>query len=199
MENAEPLKAQLREGTGKGFARRLRAEGMLPGVCYGAGGEATSVTVDPKELLARLTGDYGRNAIFRLEIEGREDAPVVRVNEYQRHPVKRTMVHVDFEVLTPTKQISTSVPLILEGKPRGVANGGVLRQARHALNIVACPADMPTSIKVDVSDLRIGAVRRVKEITAPEGVEVRYDSNFTVAGVFLPRGIKATDDEEEEG
>ncbi|MEO1266916.1 MAG: hypothetical protein AAFX99_02395 [Myxococcota bacterium] len=89
MENAESLKVAVREGLGKGFARRLRQQGMIPGVCYGPNQEPMHVAVDPKELRERLTGKYGVNAIFKLEVDGVDTAPTVRVSQYQKDPVTR--------------------------------------------------------------------------------------------------------------
>lgn len=196
MENAEPLKAQLRTELGKGATGRLRRQGMLPGVVYGGGNAAVSVQVEPRELLARIKGNFGLNAIFKLDIDGYDAAPVVRVNEYQRDPVRRELTHVDFEVLDADKSITVEVPLVLEGRAVGVSDGGLLRQIRRSLKITTTPKHMPENLTVDVTDLKVGMMRRVLEVQVPEGVEVIYDVNFSVATVVLPRGVKASEEEE---
>lgn len=198
MENAEPLKAQLRTELGKGATGRLRRQGMLPGVVYGDGNAAVSVQVEPRELLARIKGNFGLNAIFKLDIDGHDAAPVVRVNEYQRDPVRRELTHVDFEILDADKPITAEVPLVLEGRAAGVASGGVLRQIRRSLKIKTTPKHMPEKLTVDVTDLKIGMMRRVLEVQLPEGVEVIYDVNFSVATVVLPRGVKVAEEDADE-
>jgi large subunit ribosomal protein L25 len=117
MENTQPLKATIRENLGKGPARRLRVAGRLPGVVYGKDFASTNVSVEPKALLNRLRGDYGLNSIFKLEIEGHDASPVVRVINYQRDPVRRSIKHVDFEVLNAESLLTTKVPLKLEAAP----------------------------------------------------------------------------------
>mgnify|MGYP000386231887 CR=1 FL=1 len=196
MENAQPLNVKLRTELGKGANRRLRAQGLLPAVCYGSGSEATALSVDPKELMELLSGDYGFNAVFKLNVENSDMAPVVRVNEYQRDPVRRELTHVDFQILSEDKVVTVTVPLRLTGRPQGTTVGGKLRQIRHSLKIKARPAAIPSELVLDVTELKVNAYSRVTEIPLPEGVEVIYDTNFSVATVFLPRGVKAAEEEE---
>ncbi len=200
MENAEPLKATMRNDSemGKGFARRLRMSGQIPAVCYGAGKPPYHVAVDPKDVVERLTGQFGKNAIFKLNIEGQAQAPVVRVSEYQRDPVKRNILHVDFGIIDPEKPIKITVPLRLEGRPVGVAAGGRLRQVRRELNIIARPSDIPAELVLDVSDVKIGEFVKVSKVAPPDGVKTVYDQDFAVAAVFLPRGMEEDTTEEEE-
>lgn len=196
MENAQPLNVKLRTELGKGANRRLRAQGLLPAVCYGSGSEATALSVDPKELMELLSGDYGFNAVFKLNVENSDMAPVVRVNEYQRDPVRRELTHVDFQILSEDKVVTVTVPLRLTGRPQGTTVGGKLRQIRHSLKIKARPAAIPSELVLDVTELKVNGYSRVTEIPLPEGVEVIYDTNFSVATVFLPRGVKAVEEEE---
>jgi large subunit ribosomal protein L25 len=199
MENTQPLKATIRENLGKGPARRLRVAGRLPGVVYGKDFASTNVSVEPKALLNRLRGDYGLNSIFNLEIEGHDASPVVRVINYQRDPVRRSIKHVDFEVLNAESLLTTKVPLKLEGRPTGVAAGGTLRQIRHTIAITAKPSDIPTNLVANIDELGIGDMIRIADIDPPEGVEIVYNDNFSVATVFIPRGaeVEASEDGED--
>ena len=171
--------------------------GLLPGVVYGNGFESVSIAVEPKPLLQNLRGDYGLNAIFRLEIEGHDQAPVVRVVDYQRDPVRRNLKHVDFEVLSEDKVISVKVPLILNGVPVGVSVGGKLRQIRHEIAITAKGGDIPKNLAADVSELNIGDNLGVSQLDAPEGVSLVFDDNYSIATVFVPRGVVEEDSSEE--
>lgn len=190
MENAEALKVTVREGLGKGFARRLRQSGQIPGVCYGANQEPVHVAVDPKELRERLTGKFGVNAIFKLEIEGQGITPTVRVSQYQKDPVERTLLHADFTIVDPEKPLKVKVPLKLVGRAKGVGEGGRLRQVRRVLNVVAMPSALPAQMTADVTELKIGDILRVEQVEAIDGVEIIYDHNFAVATVFQPRAGK---------
>jgi large subunit ribosomal protein L25 len=200
MENTQPLKATIRENLGKGPARRLRVAGKLPGVVYGKDFASTNVAVEPKALLTLLRGEFGLNSIFKLEIEGVESAPVVRVIKYQRDPIKRNIKHVDFEVLHEEKVLMAKVPLRLEGLAKGIAAGGTLRQIRHTITIKATPGSIPRELVGRIDDLAIGDMLRISDISVPEGVEIYFQDNFSVATVFVPRGIEAEASEEgEEG
>jgi large subunit ribosomal protein L25 len=191
MENTEALKVSTREGSGKGPARQLRMVGQVPGVCYGKSVEPVLVSVDPKELAKRLTGPFGLNALFKLEIEGHEGAPVVRVSQYQRDPVKRTIRHVDFHAIEEGQMVVTRVPLKLEGRPLGVIEGGSLKQIRHDVKVRGPAALIPSEATVDVSGLKIDQTARVSAVQVPEGVEVVFNDDFSVAMVFLSRAARA--------
>jgi large subunit ribosomal protein L25 len=199
MENAEPLKATIRNGAdlGKSGARRLRRTGQIPAVCYGGKADSLSVAVDPGEVVTRLTGTFGKNAIFKLDMDD-GSSQVVRVSDYQRDPVLRTIIHVDFAIIDPNKVLETFVPLVLEGRPAGVAAGGKLRQIRRDLKIRATAGKIPASLSLDVSPLNNGDVIRVSEVIAPEGVKLSYDQNFAVASVSKPREEEAVEEEEVE-
>jgi large subunit ribosomal protein L25 len=188
MENASPLKVDLRTELGKGPARRLRVAGKVPGVCYGKDRAPAHVAFDPKEFVALLTGPYGRNAVFQLDMG--DSTEIVRVSHYQRDPLKRVVTHADFAVLDPELPIVCEVPLKLTGKPVGVAAGGKLRQVTHKVKISVKPADIPVSIDFDVTELDLGAVAKISAVTLPEGVALYSEGDYGVAQVFMPRGTK---------
>lgn len=194
MENAAPLKAAVRTDFGKGPSRRLRQSGQIPAVCYGDN-ESVHLIVDPSELVDRLKGNFGLNAIFKLEVEGGTDK-VVRVVDFQRDPVRREFTHVDFSVIDPEREIEVKVPIVLTGKAAGVAAGGKFRQVRRDVKIRAKAPSIPANLELDVTTLGGGDVKRVKEIVVPDGVELIFDQNFAVASVSKPRGGAVVKEEE---
>lgn len=198
MENTESLNATVRTSKGKGAARQMRMKGLIPAVCYGGNvSEPIHLSVDPKDLVERLTGKFGRNAIFKLNIEGHDASPVVRVGDYQRDPVRRTLIHADFCALDPERKLRVAVPLNLVGRPVGVGKGGKLRQVRRTVYLIARPADIPASLDVDVSGLDLNEQTRVASVTPPEGTAIDYHQNFAVAQVYVPRGATVAAEEEE--
>lgn len=198
METTAPLNASVRTEFGKGPARRLRTTGHVPAVVYGNGTEPLHVAVDGKELVARLTTEYGKNARFKLAIDGGE-GPVVMLKEYQRDPLRRDITHIDFLAIDPERQFVVEVPLVLTGRARGTLAGGRLRQVRRSLKIRAAAANIPVAVECDVTSLRVNGVRRVTEIVPPEGVEIVHDVNFAVAQVTLPRGVTVAAEDDGEG
>jgi large subunit ribosomal protein L25 len=200
MENTQPLDAGLRTELGKGPNRRLRASGMIPAVVYGRGQETIHLKVDPTTLGERLGGEYGKNAVFKLNIEGSDASPVVRVLEIQRDPVKRFLKHVDFQSLRPDQQIIAQIPLELTGIAKGIKAGGHLRQIRWTVKGTVVASNMPRALTMDISDLGVGDMARVADIDLPEGLELLYSDNYAVASVRVARGLVVVEDEEgEEG
>ncbi len=190
------LKVEQRNEYGKGAARRMRAKGLVPGVCYGQGKEPLPVTVDPVELVEILKGARGLNSLIRLD--GAEDRTVF-VQELQRHPVERNLLHVDFLWVDPDKPIERTVPVDLVGRPAGVKLGGLLQVARHRLMVEALPADLPETIEIDVTSLEIGDVIHVEEVEMPAGVKAIYEKNFTICAVVAPTVEEEKEEEAEEG
>lgn len=196
METTTPLAATVRTEFGKGPSRQLRFQGQIPAVIYSQGKEPLHVAVDLKELTARLSGEYGTNARFSLQVEGVEKQPVVMMKEYQRDPLRREITHIDFLEIDPSRVFTTRVPLQLDGRPVGVRQGGRLRQVRRDLIIRAKAADIPVAIVADISGLRVNGILRVADVVPPAGVEVIYDSNYALATVTLPRGVTLAEDAE---
>ena len=197
METVAPLNASVRTEFGKGPSRRLRMVGSVPAIVYGKGETPLHVAVDAKELVEKLTTDYGKNARFRLAIAGEPEGPLVMLKDYQRDPLRRDIVHVDFIAIDPEHKFLVEVPLLLTGRARGTLAGGRLRQVRRTLKIRAAAADIPVAVEHDVTGLKVNAVSRVTEITPPPGVEFVYDANYTVAQVTMPRGVTALAEDDE--
>lgn len=194
METSAPLNASLRTHFGKGPSRQLRMKGHVPAVIYSQGSEPTHVTLDSKSLTQILTGEYGLNTRFYLNIEGSDYHPLVMMKEYQRDPLRREIIHIDFLEIDPERVFTVRVPLQLSGRAAGVRQGGRLRQIRRDLIIRAKASDIPVAIVTDITDLRVNGIIRVADVVPPEGVEVVYDSNYALATVMLPRGVTVSED-----
>jgi large subunit ribosomal protein L25 len=142
----------------------------VPGTIYGLGGDALSVTVDWRELRVALTTEAGLNALINLETEGQSELTIVK--EMQRHPIRRSVEHVDFLRISRDQAIEVEVPVVLTGEAEDVTrNDGVVEQVLFNLTISAKPGSIPNDLTVDISALTIGDSIRVGDLELPEGVE----------------------------
>jgi len=173
------LHATPRPPQGTRTARRLRAEGKIPGVVYGLGADPRTVTVDWRDLRASLVTEQGLNAIIHLELEG--DRTPTLVKDIQRHKVRRDVLHVDFIRVDLDKTVDVEVSIHLEGEAEAVTReNGVVDQTMTSLLITAKPADIPSGLTIDISDLEIGHAKRVSDITLPAGVTTPVDPEEAV-------------------
>lgn len=186
MADQVALAARPRVGSGKGEARALRRDGRVPAIAYGADLEPTAVSVDGLELYHALRTDAGENAIISLELED-GDRHLALAREIQRHPVKRYIVHVDFVTVSRNVKVSVEVPLVTEGEAPGAQEGGVADQALYTLPIEVLPLEVPDQITVDISEMQIGDVIRVGDLSLPEDVETTEDPERTVVTVNVPQ------------
>lgn len=193
-----PLVAEVRDEREQGSAasRRLRAAGRVPGVLYGHGTEPVALSVDARALRAGLSSSAGENALFQLEVGGTRHLAIPR--HLQRHPVRRTVAHVDFQVVRRDELVPAEVPLHLVGEPTAVNRaGGTIEHVLTSLSVKARPADIPDAIEVDLSGLEIGSTLRVGDIAVPEGVTVELDADVSVVVALAPRGTAAAQGSEE--
>jgi large subunit ribosomal protein L25 len=173
------LVAEPGRATGTPESKRLRAAGRIPAVVYGAGGAATSVSVDARELRTALSGDAGTNVLVDLDVAGTRHLTMARV--IQRHPVRNTVLHIDFQVVSRTETLSVEVPIILTGEAKAVTgNQGMVEQQLTSLTVQARPGNIPNELTIDISDLRIGDTVRVHDLPLPEGVTTELDPEETV-------------------
>ncbi|MDH3199535.1 MAG: 50S ribosomal protein L25 [Myxococcales bacterium] len=186
------LQAEVRADRGKGPARRLRAQGKLPGVFYGPGLEPTPLTLSPKELEKALRGKRGRNAVFKLTVDGKDELAMVR--EITTDPVTQHLLHVDLYRVFEDKELDIEVPFHAVGRAIGVVQGGVLNLTRRHLPVRTTPAKIPVSIDVDVTHLDMRDSLAVEDVAFPEGVECALNPKLTLVIVLEPR--MATADEE---
>ena len=184
------LSATPRPPQGTRTARRLRAEGKVPGVLYGLGADPVPLTVEWRELRQALITEQGLNAIINIKVDG-ESTPTL-VKDMQRHPVRRNVMHVDFIRVDLDKTVEVEVSISLEGEAELVSReGGVVDQVLQSLMIIAKPADIPSGLTVDISGLEIGEALRVSDITLPEGVTTSVDPEDPV--VTATHGVSEAD------
>ncbi len=180
------LVAEEGRAVGSRPARRLRDEGRIPAVVYGNGVEPISVTVAARDLRAALNTDAGVNAVLSLEVGKTKLMTMAR--ELQRHPVKNTVIHVDFQVVDPNREITSEVPITLVGEAIELHRAdGILDQQLFALPIRSRPSDIPPHLEVDISELVIGSAVRVSDIALPAGVMTDLDPESVVAAGQAPR------------
>lgn len=182
------LAAHSRAGSGKGEARRLRRAGRVPAIAYGAGMSPTALSIDALELYHVLHTGAGTNAVISLGIDPGTGggSQLVLAREIQRHPVRREILHVDFVVVQRDVKVEVDVPLVLEGEAPGTEEGGVLSQELYSVRVSVLPMEVPEQISVDISDLRLGDVRRLEDLVLPAGVELLDDPERAVVSVVAP-------------
>src|SRR3954447_4545786 len=174
------LPARSGRVTGSRPSGRLRAEGKVPGTIYGLGSDAISVSVDWRELRHALTTEAGLNALINLEIDGHASELTI-VKELQRHPIKRSVLHIDFLRVSRDVAIEVEVPIVLAGEAELVTrDGGTVDQALFHLTISAKPGSIPNELTADISALTIGDAVRVGDLVLPEGVETDVDAEEPV-------------------
>jgi large subunit ribosomal protein L25 len=191
------LRAEPGRPVGSASARRLRKDGRIPAVVYGRGVDAVPVTVNARDLRAALNTEAGVNAVLSLQVDSKSYLTMAR--ELQRHPVRGSVVHVDFQVVDPNREVSAEVPISLVGEAVELhRSDGVLDQQLFALPVMARPADIPPHIEVDISQLVIGSAVRVGEIELPQGVRTELDAESVVAAGQPPR-VQVVEGEAAEG
>ena len=177
------LEAEPREAGTKNHARRVRREGKIPAVVYGAGKDAAPVSVDPRHVLRILRSDTGHNTIFDLALNGGERSKVMIV-DWQYEPIKGHLLHIDLKRIAMDKALRVSVPIVLQGTAEGVkTEGGILEQMLREVEISCLPGDIPSHIDVDISHLTFGKVLRVSDLPHNEKLKFLTDANQPVAHV----------------
>lgn len=179
------LTANPRNDRGTGVARKLRQSGQVPAIIYGHSRQPQSLAIDTRELERLLDRVSAASTVIELSIDGRTARTLIR--EIQRHPVKRSILHVDFQELVAGEKVTVSIPLVFVGSAAGVREGGILDQVMHELTIRVDPSNIPNHVDVDVGPLVIGHSIHVGELKIPDGVEVLDDEDATVCTVSAPR------------
>ena len=185
------LGATPRDSAGKGAARSLRREGRVPAVIYGHGRDPQALSVSTRELERLVSTVAAASTVIELDLGGRTSRTLIR--EIQRHPLKRTILHVDFQELVAGERVSVKVPLVYVGTPAGVrVGGGMLDQVMHEVNVEADPSGIPNHIDVDVSAMEIATALHVSDLQLPQGVTALDDAGLTVCTVQAPRVAEET-------
>jgi len=176
------LEAQPRTPGNKNDARRVRQEGKIPAVVYGAGQDAKAVAVDPRQVTRILNSETGHNTIFDLTLDGAKSKAMIV--DWQYEPIKGKLLHIDVKRIAMDKKLAVMVPILLKGEAAGVKQqGGILEQMFREVEIECLPSDIPSHIDADVSHLVFGKVLRVADLPHSDKWKYLTDENQPVAHV----------------
>jgi large subunit ribosomal protein L25 len=179
------VKAEKREDRGKNVNRRLRAEGKVPVVVYGGGGEAVAVAAELKDLAAILRTDAGVNTVFSLDING-EGINDVLFQDRQIDPVKGRLIHADLRRIAKGEKMEMTVPIHLVGEAEGLKEeGAMLSQAMREIKVLCEPALAPESIDVDIAGLAVGHSLHVSDLKVGKGIEIHEAPETVVASIVI--------------
>jgi len=177
------LEAHARESGNKNDSRRVRRQGKIPAVVYGAGKDSLPVSVDPRHVLRILHSETGHNTIFDLALNGeRSKAMIV---DWQYEPIKGHLLHIDLKRIAMDKALKVNVPIFLKGEAAGVkTQGGILEQITREVEIECLPTDIPSHIDADVTHLVFGTVLRVADLPHSPKLKFLTDPNQPVAHII---------------
>ena len=188
------LVAENRKASNKGAARELRRNGRIPAVLYGEG-EPKAVSVDARDWALGFQNISG-NTIVQLKV-GKDEHNVL-IKDTQDDILTGRVNHIDFYAIHAGKKLTTFVPVRLEGTPAGVREGGILEHKIELIEVICLPKDMPEIFTVDVSNLGVGDSLHVGDIVVPEGVEIRTETDATLAVVTHAKAAEEAGEEGEE-
>ncbi len=193
------IEVQQREGRGSADARRLRRQGLIPGVLYGRGKSPHPFSVHERDLRRALTGPAGLHAILDVVLDGQKTSHASILKDYQQDVISGRLAHIDLQEVRLDQPIQAQVVIELVGEAAGSIEGGVLSQVTREINVEALPLEVPERIEVDVSPMEMGDTLRLVDIAVQEGVTFLDDPEETViATVTVPTQIIEPEPEEEE-
>lgn len=186
MSNTATLTAVAGRATGSANSRRLRSEDRIPGVLYGHGMSPVSLSVARRDLRVALSGPAGTNTVLALNVDGNTFNAVVK--ELQRHPVRRTVSHVDFIQVNLNEEITVHVPVHLTGNAKAVVSaGGLVDPAVDTIEVRTTPTNIPNEVLIDISEMQTDSVIRLSDIKLPAGVVATGDADMPVVTVLMSR------------
>ena len=186
------------EQLGSRRVRRLRKEGLVPGVLYGKG-HARAIVVNERSLRTALTGASGLHAIVDVVIEGQTTPHHAVLKDFQRHPIRGTLTHVDFHEVRLDRPIQATVSLELVGESPGSKQGGIVQLVNRELQLEALPTGIPEHVELDISGLEVGVTLRIEDLDPIEGVTFLDDPQLVLATCTVPRGLTELEEEAAEG
>lgn len=197
MKKKITIVAEPRAERGKNEARRLRVRGRIPAIAYGAGKDATALSVDPKEIDKLLYSSTGHNTIFDLQMEGEGTTPAMIV-DWQHDPIKDSLLHVDMARIDLTKKLTVRVPVHTDGEPIGVKQqGGLMEVVHREVEIECLPNRIPENFTVNVRDLMIGQNLRAADIPIDDDIELKSPPTLVICHVVELRATETTEGEAE--
>jgi large subunit ribosomal protein L25 len=189
---------RVADEVGSRNAQRLRKQGRIPGVLYGKG-HSRAIAIEERSLRSALTGTSGLHAIVDVVIEGQKTPHHAVLKDFEQHPIRGTIIHVDFHEVRLDQLIQAAVAVQLVGDSVGARQGGVIQQVTREVRVEALPTSIPEHIEVDVTHLDVGDTVRLEDLPVLEGVVYLDDPVETViANCTIPRGLAALEEEEAE-
>jgi len=179
------IEAQRRTPAGKNANRRIRKAGRIPAVVYGAGKEALPLLVDPDAVSEILHSQSGHNTIFAVSVDGGSQATVM-VKDYQLDPVRGNIIHADLYEIAMDQLLKLTVDVEMVGEAEGVKLGGIMDVVTRSLEVECLPADIPKSIRVDVSPLQVNDYIRVKNLPVDPKVKILSDAEVVIVTIVPP-------------
>jgi len=195
------LEVRQRESLGSRESRRLRRDGLIPGVLYGRGMEPRAICVLERELRKALTGDSGLHTILDVVVEGQQATHPSILKDYQQDPMRGKLVHIDLQEVRLDQPIQATVVVELVGgeEAPGIKEGGVLSQVSREVTVEALPMEVPEHLELDVSGMAIGDTLRLADLAAQDGIKYLDDPETVLATVTLPTRVEEPEVEVEEG
>ena len=199
------LSARSRNEIGKGAARSLRRQALIPAVFYGPNLDPIPLSLNSRDLKDLTTRGASESLLIDLNIEqgGGTQSHRAMIKEIQTDPLKGTILHVDFYAISMDKKVTLEVSITLTGVPAGATEGGILQQVLRSLEISCLPGQIPEALELDVTNLAIGDSLHVSDLEVPEGIEFLAEERLTIASVVPPTIVEEIEpeilEEEEEG
>ncbi len=192
------LIADTGRSTGSANARRMRREEHIPGVVYGQGMAPVSVSVARRDLRIALSGSAGLNTVLDLHVDGKVYPAIVK--DMQRHPVRRTVAHIDFLQVNLNEEIVVAIPVRLEGEAKAVMSaGGLVDPAVDTIDVSTTPRNIPDEIVIDITDMEMDTVITLGDLTFPAGVTPIAEPDLPIVTVLVTRGEEEDETEGAEG
>jgi large subunit ribosomal protein L25 len=188
MDNVD-IVVHKRDVTGTRASKRLRKEGLIPGVIYGHGKEAVLIAVEPHALRDALSTAAGTHAILNVTFEGQKRGHKAIVKEMTLDRVKSNVIHVDLQEIRLDETIETTVSIRFEGESRGVKAGGLLEEAVREVTVKGVVTEIPEHLVMDITELDVNSTLKVADLQVPEGIEVLADPEDVLCSVLPPRKV----------
>jgi large subunit ribosomal protein L25 len=181
------IESKKRDTSGKGPNRQLRRSGRIPAVLYGHKNETVSLEIDPKDIFRILHSQSGENTIFGLNVPGRERLNCL-IKEYQLEPISHVLLHADLFEVAMDETLEVKVPVETRGEPYGVkTEGGLMDLVHRELHVECLPGDIPEHIEVEVTNLKIGDMIRVRDLVVSDKIKILDDPETVVIAIEHPR------------
>jgi large subunit ribosomal protein L25 len=192
MAHKFQLEVDMREATGTSVAKKLRRQGIVPGVIYGGGQSTYPVQMNEKSITDLLKSASSENVLVDLKVRGTENPDkLALIQSVQHHTLSGRINHIDFQAVREDELIRASVPIRLTGSAAGEKQGGLLEHQLHELDVQCLPKDLPELLTCDVSHLELGKALHVEDVVMPEGVAPLAGPKVVVALVVEPKALKA--------